>query len=606
TGFLGVGRSREFDQLSRNVQLSDNLTWSRGRHTYKFGADVKLLRLTDNVSFFSGDDLGQYNFEPRYTGNAFGDFLLGIPIRTRVANTSADIIGVTSHYAFFVQDDWKVTPKLTLNYGLRYEVHPPFWDKTLQLANFDRDFAGGRVVVPNEESVRITAPQFRQSIGSTPIVTAAEAGIPRTLRFTDKNNFMPRLGFAWRPWDNRTVIRGGYGIYSVTVLGAVFYSLVGIHTSDTRTFDNAIASGRPLLQFPNPFGAGLGTIGAVGTADFRRGNEFHGPDPYAQQWNLTIERDLGWNTGLRVTYQGSHSIKLFMSPDLNQVKPNTAGYGVARNSRPYPNWAIVYSRDTGTSAKYNALITEVNRRFSNGFGMQSSWAWSKNLTNATGSNSTGFAAENGSVPTDRFNLELDYGNSSPTRRHRWTSIFNYQLPYGRTDRGSTAGERVLKGVLGGWELSGIFLFQTGPFLTPITSGTDPSGTNLSSRASNRPDYTGTALGNRPESERTLRRWFDPAAFVRVPDGAGRFGNAGPGRLVGPGTRIVSAKLAKKFYITEKTDLQLESTFINLPNHPNYREPALNASAPNFGDITSTQGAEGAGSRVLQVGMRFTF
>src|SRR5262249_21933188 len=326
TGFLGTGKSRGFTQLSRTFQFTDNLTWIKGRHAFKYGADIRRLRTTDNVSFFAGDDLGEYRFNGMFSGSAFADFLLGFPNRTRFANTGPDIDGHTYHYGLYAQDDFKVTSKLTVNYGVRYEYHPPFWDATLQLANFDRDFPGGRVVVPNEASLALTAPGFRASIGTTPIITAKEAGIPETLRFSDKNNFAPRIGFAYRPWGNRTVIRGGYGIYSVTILGAVFYSLVGIHTSDTRTFTNRLVNGVPELAFPNPFGTGLGTVTAVGNADFRRGNAFHGPDPYAQQWNFTIERDLGWNTGFRITYSGSHSIKLFHSPDLNQVRPNTVGY----------------------------------------------------------------------------------------------------------------------------------------------------------------------------------------------------------------------------------------------------------------------------------------
>ena len=608
-GFLGTGRSRGFSQLSQNIQFNDNVTWTRGRHTVKFGFDLKRLRATDNISFFSGDDLGEYRFNGMWSGNAFADFLLGLPQRNRLANTSPDINGTAVHMAGFVQDDWKVTSKLTLNYGMRYEVQQPFWDRTLQLANFDRDFPGGRVVVPNAASLAITAPPFRASIGNTPIVTAAEAGLPERLRYTDKNNFMPRLGFAYRPWGNRTVIRGGYGIYTVTILGAVFYSLTGIHTSDTRTFTNTLVNGVPELRFPNAFGSGLGVIGAVGTADFRRGNQIDGPVPSAQQWNLTIERDLGWNTGLRVTYQGSHSIKMYSSPDLNQVRPNTIGYAAARAARPYPNWAIVYSRDNGVSSKYSAAIVEVNRRFSKGLGFQSSWAWTKSLSNSTGSNSTGFAGEAGSVPTDRFNLGLDYGNVSPARRHRWLTMFNYDLPYGGDGKAGSGAERVAKLIAGGWQLSGIMVFQTGPFLTPITGGrTDPSGTNVDSRANDRPDYAAsvTDYGNKPKSERDIAGWFDANAFTLPANNIGRFGLVGPGQLVGPGTQTISAKVQKRFNIRENLSTQVEGSFTNLLNHANFGIPALTTTAANFGRVTSTQGAEFGSGRTVQVGVRVMF
>ncbi len=608
TGFQGTGKSRGFTQLSRTYQFTDNITWTKGRHTFKFGADFRKLRYQDNVSFFSGDHLGEYRFNGMFTGNPMADFLLGYPNRTRFADAGPDVNPLTYHQGYFAQDDFRVNSKLTLNYGVRVEYHPPFWDTTLQIANFDRDFSGGRVVVPNEASLALTGAGFRASIGNTPVVLASAAGLPETLRFADKNNYMPRVGFAYRPFGNRTVIRGGYGIYTVTILGAVSYSLVGIHTSDTRTFNNRLLpSGVPELQFPGPFLGGLGAVSAPGSADFRRGNQVDAPDPYVQQWNFTIERDLGWNTGLRITYTGSHTIKLFNSPDLNQVRPNTAGYATARAQRPYPNWAIVYSRDVGASAKYNALITEVQKRMSNGLFFQSSWAWSKNLSNSTGSNSTGFAGENGSVPTDRFNLELDYGNVSPTRRHRWLTTFMYALPFGFKGGSPSMGQKIANHVINGWQVSGIVLFQTGPFLTPITGGaTDPSGTNVDSRANDRPDYTGTAYGNRPESERGIPAWFDRNAFVRPASNIGRFGLVGPGQLVGPGTANFSARLQKRVYVREGMFVQLEGSFVDLFNHHNLGIPQLNLANADFGRISSTQGAEGGGSRNIQLGLRFTF
>lgn len=602
TGFSGTGRSRGFTQLSRTIQFTDNVSWTRARHSFKFGADIRRLRTTDDISFFSGDDMGEYRWNGLFSGNAMADFLLGFPQRTRLANTSPDIDGITWHQGYYAQDDFRVNRKLTLNYGVRYEYHRPFWDQTLQLANFDRAFPGGRVIVPNQASLALTAPGFRASIGNTPIVTAADAGIPETLRFPDKNNFMPRFGFAYRPFGDKTVIRGGYGIYSVTILGAVFYSLTGIHTSDTRTFDNGRdANGLPLFSFPRPFLSGLGTLTSVGNADFRRGNQIDSPDPYVQQWSFTIERDLGWNTGLRVTYTGSHTVKLYMSPDLNQVHANTIGYAQAKLNRLYPNWAIVYSRDPIAGARYNALTTEINKRLSNNLMFQSSWVWAKNLSNALGSNNTSFPGEAGAVPTDRFNLNIDKANVSSTRRHRWLSTFLYQLPPGKS------WNPFLKMVAGGWNASGILLFQTGPFLTPITGGsTDPSGTNVDARANDRPDYTGTGDGNIPAGQRSVTRWFDRSAFRIPASNIGRHGFVGPGQLVGPGTIDVAMKLQKRFYLREKMFFQLEGSATNLINHPNLGTPGLNVGSSSFGVITSTQGQEGSGARQLQIGLRFAF
>lgn len=218
----------------------------------------------------------------------------------------------------------------------------------------------------------------------------------------------------------------------------------------------------------NPFG-GVGVAPVVGSADFRRGTQWDGPDPYSQQWNVTYERDLGWNTGLRLTYTGNQTDKMYSSQDLNQVRPNTLGYGVAKASRPFPNWNIVYSRDNLARANYHAGTGELNKRMTRGLSFQGAYTWAKHLTNATGSNGTGFASENGAVPTDNKNIDLDYGNVATTRRHRAIGNFLYQIPV-PAGMNSALG----KAVLGGWTVSGVLVLQSGPYVTAtIGGGTEP-------------------------------------------------------------------------------------------------------------------------------------
>jgi hypothetical protein len=602
SGLTGTGSGREAQILSNNWQFADNFTWIKGKHTLKFGTDIRRLRTTDITSFFSGDDLGEYRFNGNFSGNAFADFLLGLPNQTRVANTGRDVDGVTFHSGFFAQDDFKLTPRLTLNYGLRYEVHPMFFDNALTTSNFDRAFPGpgARVIIANEEARKYTASSFVASIGNTPIVTAKDAGLPETLRHTDWNNFAPRIGFAWRPFGNRTVLRGGYGIYTATILGSVFYTITGIHVSDVKTFGNTITNGRPAVTLQTPFG-GAATAPVVGNADFRRGTQFDGADPYSQQWNLTLERDLGANIGLRLTYTGNRTVKMFSSPDLNQVRPNTTGYAAARPGRSYPNWNIVYVRDPNVNSWYNALTMDLNKRFSNRLSLQSSWTWAKHRSNATGSNGSGFASENGTVPTDRYNLALDYGNVATTRRHRWLTTFAYDIPTPGLKSGFASR------LVSGWLLSGVMLVQTGPYLTPtIDARTDPSGTNTTSRAADRPDYTGASYGNLAADRRTVDAWFDRSAFTIPASNIGRFGYVGPGQLVGPGTFNLAGRLAKSVTIREGWQMQLEGSFSNLLNHANFGNPSLVVSNANFGRITSTQGAENGGARNIQVGLRLKF
>lgn len=602
TGLTSASHGRESLVLTNTWQFADNFTWVKGRHSMKFGADIRRLRTTDITSFTTGDDMGEYRFDGFFTGNPVADFLIGLPHNTRVANTGKDVDGLTRHYGFFAQDDFRVNQRLTLNFGVRYELHPMFLDRALTTSQFDRAFPGGRVIIANEEARKFTAANFIASIGNTPVVTAAQAGLPETLRYNDYNNIAPRFGFAWRPFGERTVIRGGYGIYTATILGSVFYTITGIHVSDVRGFTNTSKT-TPTVTLTAPFG-GAGIAPVVGTADFRRATQFDGADPYSQQWNLTFERDLGWNTGFRVTYTGNRTIKMFSSPDLNQVAPNTVGYATAKLSRPYPNWNIIYTRDPNTGAWYNALTTEVNKRMSRGLMFQSSWTWAKNQSNAVGSNGSDFAAENGTVPTNRFNLGLDAGNMPTTRRHRFLTTFAYQIPVL-----ASFNKGIGKRVLGGWELGGILLLQSGPFLTPtISSATDPSGTNTTQRANDRPDYAPGYAGNygNLSGGQNVDQWFDRSAFAIPQSNIGRFGNVGPGQLVGPPTTSFSARIAKRIDITERFRLQLEAMAVNLTNTPNFGNPQLQVNRSDFGRVTSTIGVDNGGARTIQVGARILF
>lgn len=613
-GIQSTGNGRESVTRSRTWQFANNTTWIKGRHTFKFGADLRRLNTTDITSFTTGDDMGTYSFNGQYTGFGMADFLLGIPNQTQLANTGKDVDGITWHLGFYAQDDWRVSSKLTLNYGVRYEVHPMFFDRALTTTQFDRTAPGpgGRVVLANEEARKFTSPAFLASIGNTPVVLAKDVGLPERLRLTDFNNVFPRFGFAYRPFNNnKTVIRGGVGMFTATVLGSVFYTITGIHVSDARTFPNQLVNGVPALQFPRPFGTGLGALGAP---DFRRATQWDGPDPETYQWNLTIERELPMGIAVRGTYTGSRSVKLFSSPDLNQIRPNTQGFATARANRPWPVWNIIYTRDPNVNALFQSFTGEVHKRFSKGLYFQTSYVWAKNLSNATGSNGGGFASENGSVPTDRFNLQLDWGNVPATRRHRSLTTFTYDLPFGAWAKNS----KLANWTIGGWQLSGILLLQTGPYLTAVTGNvTDPSGTQLVQRANNRPDFTGTSYGNFPSDARSVFAFWDRSAFSipgrdangnNLPNNGaiGRFGYAAPGTLVGPSTRVFSAKLAKQFPITERFKMLLEGSASNLFNIPNFGNPNANVSVPQFGRITSTQGVENAGSRTLQIGMRLMF
>jgi hypothetical protein len=356
---------------------------------------------------------------------------------------------------------------------------------------------------------------------------------------------------------------------------------------------------------------------AYGSAYFGTAEDPTYKDPYSYQWNLSVERDLGWDTGLRVSYIALRSLQMPWAPDLNQPQSSTTPYSQRPlTDRPFPYWSRLYSYDTGANAMYNSMQTEVNHRMRDGLTFNSAWTWAKNLGDGNGPASTGWAGANGGGRvTNSLDRAADRGSFPMTRRHRWTTTLFYDLPFGRGRMFGKDMSRWADSIVGGWRIAAITLIQTGTYLTPTFSGGDPSGTNASARGSQRPDRVGSGNLDNP----TASMYFDRYAFVcpgRVAGTAdqfncnvapiGRFGNAGTGILVGPGTFNLSMGLGKDFAITEKARLRLEGTFTNLPNHPNLADPSTNISSVSFGVVTSARGGDSGGNRVGQVSARIEF
>ncbi len=608
TGFTTIGRGKDGPRQSRSWQFTDNFSWIKGAHTFKFGVDIRKMSYIDVQTFGGSDDFGSFTFtRGSYTGNAFSDLLLGVPTNTFFSITGPDLNSPVGHYRFYAQDEWKVTNRFTLSYGLRWQLHPPFTENFGNITNFDR--TTGNVIIPN--NTLKAAPGFLTSINACPgtnaavactkVVSAGSAGLGEGLRQAYKGNFAPRLGFAYRPFgNNKTVIRGGIGLFTQTVVGPLAYALTGIHAADSRTALNSFAGGRPAYQFPQAISS---TFAAAppGTGEFIVATNIDYRDPQTAQWNVTLERELPKDLSLRVSYIGSNSYRLHNTVDLNQVAPSTTAYNPA--TRPFQNWQRILSRDNVGFANYQALQMEGNRRMANGWFIQSSYVWAKNLSNNGGPVPTGFPGESGATVANRFGVDADRGNVAFTRRHRGLISSIYALPIGKGRKFGSGMNKAADLVVGGWELSTIAMMQTGPYMTPTMSrGSDKSNTNVVGRAVNvRPDGIRDGNGDTPGSI------WDIGAFAVPAAGVGRFGTAGVGTLVGPGTVAVAAGLAKNFQITERVRVRLESTFTNLPNHPNFREPATNITTPTtFGSVRQVQSSENSGNRTGQVALRIQF
>jgi hypothetical protein len=630
TGFMSTGAGNPGTQRGEVVELLDNLSWTRGTHSFKFGADFK--RISDHDDNVYGNyRSGWYVFNGDSTvGSTIGDpftaFLLGYPDHVEVSETNnPEMNGLGYSWAFFAQDDWKIASNLTLNLGLRYELHPPIRETSGNTATFVPDWTGmgatgsavaGAVVVPDQAALAMTSTQFAAAISPTPVITAAQAGLPAALRYTNWTDWAPRVGFAWRPLHtDKTVLRGGWGQFIETPLGFSLYTGWAVHSSFLPTYNQDYdANSNPLLSFPNAAGETPFNAAAAGTANFDYAYPVHYKEPSVQQWNLTLEQDLGKSIGVRTSYTGSKGTNLDAMVDLNQVRANTLGYDAVSGSRPFTSFAVIQSVANSSFSNYNSGTVELSKHGSKALSFDASYSLTRDLSNAGGATPNAFAVAGGSFLTDRFNPGLDYGNVVYDRRHRFLATYLYNLPLGRGQRWLNGGG-LLNALVGDWQLGGVTVLQSGPFLTPFQTTVDPANTNiLTTVGQTRTDQLRNVSPY--ATNRTTTQWLNPAAFPYMnlqttdangnPIGIGRFGNAPVGGVVGPGSQIFSFSLAKQVKLAEYAGLQLSVEAANALNHRNYEPPNMQADAGGFGSITALQQAEGAGPRSLELAGRITF
>jgi len=611
TGFTPFGRDKTGVTRSQTAQVADNLSWVKGKNTMKFGGDFRRVYYYDLESFGGSDDFGQFTFAAgTFTGNAFADLLLGLPAKSYIAQSGPDVRARAFQTGVYAQDEWRAARNLTVNIGLRWQALQPFVSEIGNLTAFDT--RNGGVIVPENATIRPAflltingCPGVNPNLPCAPVTRAGDLGLGGGVREFYKKNFQPRISVAYRPFaDNKTVLRAGFGIFTMTNLGQLSFNTTNIAVAAVRTAPNGLSgSGQPLYQFPN-VGTPDDPMAIAGTGDFYQNVNIHFRDPQSAQWNVTVERQLTNDLTLRVSYAGMNSYRMAQTVDLNQQPAGTQPQNFAL--RPYPNWGRILSSENQGFVNYQALQTELNKSLGHGLLFQASHTWAKNLGNVGGDGPTAFSPEviYGTPVADRFNLGLNRGNVAGTRRNRVLVSAIYQLPFGKGRAFLKKMNGLGNTVLGGWELSSVTLWQTGPFLTPVTSPSfDAGNLNLVYRgAILRPDRTSNGNLANP----TPDRYFDIGAFNLQP-GAGRIGNSGVGILQGPGTIAVAMGMSKTVALREGVRLRFEATFTNLPNHPNFAPPPVDVSAPaTFGKITSVQSAENSGNRTGQLALRLDF
>lgn len=661
---LDVDRMSSINK-SRTFVYTDSLNWTKGRHTMKFGVEIQRVQAISPLGFFGADNYGSFNYtEAKFTGQEFADFLIGAPSNTDYDVVTADNNGISTHYSAYAQDKWNISPRLTLNYGLRWEFQPGYYNPSGNIGNFDPSIPrSGAVIYPDGFSNQLSLPYLEsfnacgigQSSGvpdqngapCTPVLSNSQAGLPSGLRTAYPWRFFPRFGFAFRPFNNdKTAILGGFGIYNITLLGTNFYSLTGTLQANTINYSNALTPTGPEYVWPQIF-AGSGSnssAGALGTAYFGTANSIDWKNPYSEQMALSVEHDMGHGFGARVSYIGMLSRHLVWAPNYNDMgySSTVSAYNRPLSDRPFPNWGTIYSRVTGADGNYQSGQAEVWHR-SGGFTFDSSYTFAKSLGDNMGATgTTSFAGQGGgSRATWGHDPAIDFGQVYGTRRHRWLTTMVYALPVGRGKRFGGGMNRIASEFVGGWQLSGILLAQSGPWDTayfPDGYG-DPSGTGSgldSSRYGSLPgeDQYPDVVGPIFPHNRNRNHWVNKASFVCPgdpnwqpntncytgggqshmvngvltpdPPPIGRFGNEQSGMIENPGEFNLSLGLDKTFRITEGTSLRLEGTFTNVLNHTNLGQPDMSVSNSQFGVITSSIGDDYGGSRTGQVSARLSF
>jgi hypothetical protein len=562
TGFSPLGDEFTTPQESTTdtVQLTDSLTWARGAHMFKLGGDVRHVW---QGAYRDVQSRGLLNFLGAFTSNPLADLLLGLPTFTGGAVLDNPQRLRTWAWSSFAQDQWRLRSNLTVTLGLRYEYVGPAVDADNRANLYDP--ATGQLV---------------------PVGTA---GMPRGGYRPDRNNWAPRVGFAWTPdAAGQTVVRAGYGVYYnqgalATGEGLYFNSP---YFDFSLYFPNALL---PPLTLSDPFSTSNQVPFPSATA-FQRNLK----TGWLDQWSVSIQRQLGHSRAVEIAYVGSRGHGLIAARDINQPTPMPTPPGVP-NLRPNPLFQDITFIESRGSSRYDALQLKFQQRFDRGLSLLSVYTLGKSLDDASG-----FFASTGdpNFPQDSNNPRAERARSSFDVRHRFSLSFGWQLPFGPGRRWASGGG-VWSSIVADTELQGIVTLQSGrPFTVALLPEVDNSNTGRSTLgfgANDRPNVVGDPSLDDPSPD----RWFDTTAFSMPPFGT--FGSAPRNFLEGPGYQNVNLALLKHVSLTEQTRLQVRIEAFNLFNHVNFNLPDAFLGSPTFGRVTSADSP-----RRCQFGVRLIF
>ncbi|MBO0723277.1 MAG: TonB-dependent receptor, partial [Blastocatellia bacterium] len=571
-----------------DYQASYNVSKFLGRQNLNFGVLYKRVQFNP---FVPSNKRGQFTFDGRYTGDPFGDFLLGLPASAQGGSGSITVYLRGNQYQGYLQDDVKVTKRLTVNLGLRYEYSSPFTEKYNRWATLD--IQNRRVIVASDGSQTnpLVIPGLAQQLAPLPIVTSEQAGLPRSLVNPDTKDFAPRIGMAFDLFGNqRTVIRTGYGIYYNTTS----YNAITLMSQNPPFFKRIVAPNvtvNPTTHLPSGTVASMQTIlgnPLLGLPGFQP-YDINYTTPYIQQYNFSIQQLLMRDLLVEAQYLGSKGTHLYTNIFYNLPNPS-ATTSIASRS-PFPNLGNLALQAPAAASNYNALVLRVEKRLSSGLAVGGSYTYSKSIDDDSLGNSVV------SSNLDQSNMKwLERGLSSFDIRNRFTVNFTYDLPF-------KFKNKLVNGAFSNWQVGGIITEQSGlPFTVNIQSDRANTG-----QLNQRPDL----VGDPNSGPRTVAEWFNTSAFVA--EAPGTLGTAGRNILEAPGTNTVDLSLLKNISLTERHKLQFRSEFFNLFNHTNFDFPerfcTITAAAPTgsacpsgtFGTLSAAHDP-----RILQFALKYMF
>jgi hypothetical protein len=592
TGYAGIVEQWYFHNDAFSIPFQSDTTWVHGRHKIRFGAVFTPEGKSELANPSSNNTNGSYSFTGKFTNNALADFLLG-----RASNYSEAALDPFGRYRWYnlepyIEDQVKLRKNLTLTAAVRYEYFQPEYEQHNLFGAFDPVLfnpADAPTVNPDGTIVPGTGNPLNGIIvgGKQSFAGANVSPYGRALFPSHKNAFAPRIGFSWDPFSNgKMAIRAGYGIFydrwgSYSQFGAFsppFNSSVNISNT---SLDNP--GGSPTTIFPSGLNAAL--------APWKY--------PSVQKWSLSVQREVAKDTTASLAYVGTRGTHLLGHYDLNQGPPNAevASFNISADAvRPYRGYSQITAYADVFNSNYHALQASLIHRLKDGLSFQASYTYSKTLTDNSGPNATV-----PSFPQDSYNIRAEYGPADFDRTHILTFNYSWELPLFKR------ANSITKTALGGWQISGISVFQSGAPLTVALFG-DQAGVGNSNERVNQvgdPFQAGNIAGNPgcigPSRVRTMANWFNPCAFV-LP-ALGTFGNESRGALRGPHFQNWDLGLAKNFTLRESFSLQFQMEAFNVFNHPNWGTPDLFLDdAPNlFSTINNS-----TSPRIVQFSLAFKF